>query len=101
MTHDPNSVLARSMDAIDTAHRRAMATFAVGWLATFAALVWFARMLGQSESLERALSAAVVAIVFAIFLGAYAVMLYVARMTKRILRAIDIAMTARPPGRED
>jgi len=96
MTNDPEVVLTSSLHAIDAARRRASATFAVGWFATFSALVWFTHVLRTSDDLERALSAAVVALVFAILLGAFSVMLYVARMTRRILRAIELAIV--PPG---
>ena len=98
MTQDPDFVLANSLDAIDSARRRASLTFAAMWTATFAALVWFSYVLRTSDSPKRALSAAVVALVFAILLGAASVMLYVARMTRRILRAIELAMvTSAPP----
>lgn len=95
MTHNDGSPLSRSLDAIDAAKRRAYATFGVFWLATFAALWWFSHILRTTDNLKTALSAAVVALVFAIFLAAFAVMLYITRMTKRLLRAIHLA--ASPP----
>lgn len=88
---DDESPLARSLDAIDAVRRRAYATFALFWIATFAALWWFSHVLRTTDSLEKALSAAVVALFFAIFLAAFAVMVYLTRMTKRILRAIHLA----------
>lgn len=91
MTHDAKSTLSRTLDAIDAARRRAYATFGVFWIATFAALWWFSHVIGTTDNLKTALSAAVVALVFTIFLAAFAVMIYVTRMTKRILRAIDLA----------
>ena len=86
-----DSPLRRSLDAIDAARRRAYATFAAGWVATAIAAFWFAHVLRTANDFKAALSAAVVALFFAIMMAAYAVMLYVARMTKRILRAIEIA----------
>jgi len=97
MTDDFGSPLKRSLDAIDSARRRAYLTFITIWVATFAALLWFTHVLRTGDNLERALSAAVVALGFAIFLAAAAVMLYVTRMTKSVLRAIDIATTPPPP----
>ena len=90
MTQDPNFVLDNSLRAIDAARRRAVATFAFGWIMTFGALLWFTHVLRTTDDLERVISAAVVALVFAIFLGAFTVVLYVTRMTRRILRAIEI-----------
>lgn len=98
MTHDAESPLSRSLDAIDTAKRRAYATFGVFWIATFAALWWFSHILRTTDNLKTALSAAVVALVFSIFLAAFAVMLYITRMTKRLLRAIHLAS---PPASRD
>ena len=95
MTHNVESTLSRSLDAIDAAKRRAYATFGIFWIATFAALWWFSHILHTTDNLKTALSAAVVALVFAIFLAAFAVMIYITRMTKRILRAVDLA--ASPP----
>ena len=94
MTHDAKPTLSSTLDAIDAAKRRAYATFGVFWLATFAALWWFSHTLGTTDNLKTALSAAVVALVFAIFLAAFAVMIYITRMTKRILRAIHLAAEA-------
>jgi len=95
MIDEAESPLGRALDAIDAARRRAMLTFAASWLATFAALIWFTHVLRTSESLKPALSAAVVALVFAIFLAAASVMLYISRMTKRVLRAIEVAIVSR------
>jgi uncharacterized membrane protein len=92
---DPDTVLSAALRGIDAARRRAFATFAVWWLATFGALLWFIRVMRTSDDLERLLAAAVVVLVLAIFVAAFAVMLYVARMTRRILRAIEVAIV--PP----
>jgi hypothetical protein len=99
MTHNVESTLSRSLNAIDAAKRRAYATFGVFWLATFAALWWFSHVLRTTDNLKTALSAAVVALVFTIFLAAFSVMIYITRMTKRILRAVHLA--ASPPSSAD
>lgn len=99
MTTDPETVLSGALRGIDAARRRAFATVAVWWLATFGALLWFIHILRTSDDLERLLAAAVVVLVLAIFVAAFAVMLYVARMTRRILRAIEAAIgPAETPG---
>ena len=87
MKQEPEFVLSRSLRAIDAARRRTFATFAVFWVATFGALLWFGHVLGASDDPKRALKAAVVALVFANFLAASSVILYVSRMARRILRA--------------
>lgn len=91
MTIEVESPLQRSLDSIDAARRRAYATFIVLWLATFAALLWFTHILRTSDDLKLALSAAVVALVFSNVMVAFAVVIHGTRMTKRILRAIDLA----------
>jgi succinate-acetate transporter protein len=91
MTHEIESPLRRSLDAIDAARRRVFATFGLFWIATFAALWWFSHVLRTTDNLKAALSAAVVALVLAIFLAAVVVALHVTRMTRKILRAIDLA----------
>jgi len=99
MNADHDTVLSDALRSIDAARRRAFLTVAAGWLATFGALAWFAYVLNTSDSLKRALAAAVVALVLAVSVAAFAVMRYVAQMTRRILRAIEAAMTPPPPPR--
>jgi hypothetical protein len=96
MINDTESLLAHSLDSIDGVKRRAYATFALSWIATFIALLWFTRVLNSKADIKEALSAAVVALVFAIFLGAFSVMFYVTRMTKRIIRAISLLAPPSP-----
>ena len=86
-----DSSLRHSLDAIDAARRKAYATFAVGWLATAIAAFWFAHVLRSTNDLKVALSAAVVVLFFAILCAGYMVILHVTRMTRRILRAVEIA----------
>ncbi len=98
MTQDPGSALSRSLNAIDSMRRRALATFVVFWLAAFASLLWLSHVTNTTNDIKRIIEAAVVALAMCIFLGAFSVMLYVARMTRRTLRAIEIAMTASARG---
>lgn len=100
MIDETESPLRRALDAIDAARRRATVTLAACWLATFGAVIWFMYVLRTNESLKPALSAAVVALVFAIFLAAASIMLYMSRMTKRVLRAIEVAIITRTAGDE-
>ena len=97
MTNDADTTLSRTLGAIDRVRRRTYATFAFFWILTFAALLWFTHVLRTTDNLKTALSAAVVALVFAIFLGAFAVMVHITRMTRRILRAIDLSAAEGPP----
>src|SRR5262249_59190171 len=97
MKTDPDAVLSDALRSIDAARRRAFATFAFWWVAALAAISWFVYVLHTSDSLKRALAAAVGALGLMIFVAAFAVMLYVARMTRRILRAIEATMAPPAP----
>src|SRR5262245_14989011 len=97
MKTDPDTVLSDDLSSIAAARRRASGTVAVGWLAAVGAVAWFAYVLNTSDSLKRALGAAVVALALVVSVSAFAVMRYVAQMTRRILRAIEAALA--PGGR--
>jgi hypothetical protein len=99
MKAETDTVLGDALRSIDAARRRAFLTVAVWWLATLGAMAWFAYILETSDNLERALAAAVVTLVLAISVAAFAVMSYVARMTRRILHAIEAVLERpAPPG---
>jgi len=96
MNAEPDSVLSNSLRSIDAARRMAIATVVLSWVTSLAALCSFVYILHTSHDLERALAAAVGALGTMIFVAAFAVMVYVARMTRRILRAIEVAITRGP-----
>lgn len=99
MKTEPDTILGDALRSVDAARRRAFVTVATGWLAALAAMAWFAYVLNVSDDLKRALAAAVVALVLVVSVSAFAVMRYVAQMTRRILRAIEAAIS--PGGSPD
>ena len=85
------TVLRASLDAIDGLRRRIMwaGYFAVGM--TFLAFGWLDHVARTSESTRSLLMAAVLAITCVIAWSTFALAIFITRMTKRILRAIDLA----------
>ena len=62
------------------------------WLLAFGAALWFSHVLRTSPDLKKALLAAVVTIVFLVFVSAAMVAMHLTRMTQRILLAIEMSM---------
>ena len=95
MSPETDTVLQKSLDAIDSMRRR---THAVGWLVvifTLGAYAHLAYVQRVSDNLERLLSASVLAVTCLIAWATFAIVLIVIRMTKRVLRAIDLALKGR------
>jgi len=97
MKTERDTVLSQALRSDDAARRRAFVTVAASWLAALGALVWFVYVLDTSDSPKRALAAAVVALALVTSVCAFAVMRYVAQMTRRILRAIEAALPPAGP----
>jgi hypothetical protein len=97
MSQELDTPLRKSLDSID-AFRRRIAI--VGWIvaaSTFGAFFWLSHVSQTSDNPKRVINAAVLAIAFLIAWSTFASVLCMIRMTKRILRAIEIA-TRLPKG---
>ena len=92
MSAETDTALRKSLDAIDSMRRR---IHGVGWLvvvSTLGAYAHLAYVERVSDDLERLLSASVLAVTCLIAWATFAIVLVVIRMTKRVLRAIDLAL---------
>jgi hypothetical protein len=91
MSGDAETVLTKSLKAIDGIRRRVLVG---GWLAvlvTLGAYVRFYYVLEGSAGVDQVVSTAVMALTCLIAWTTFTVILIVIRMTSRILRAIDLA----------
>ena len=88
---DNDNGLRSALDVIDRIRRRAVMTFWFGWILSFLTLLRFVYVLRTNDSIKAALSAAVAALVLVTIMSSFASMLFFARMTRRILRAIHLA----------
>ena len=61
---------------------------------TFAALFWLDRVARTSNDLDSVVMAAVLAITTVVGWSTFALAIFIGRMTKRVLRAIDLAVEA-------
>ena len=97
MSHADGSdaALRKSLDAIDGVRRRMLLG---GYLAvggTFGAFFWLDHVARTSANVKSVLMAAVLALTFVIAWSTFALAVFILRMTRRVLRAIEVAM--RPP----
>jgi hypothetical protein len=91
MSQETETALRKSLDAIDSFRRRITV---IGWLTaafTFGAYLWLAYVARTSNDLKRLLMTAVFALTCIIAWSTYALAVFLVRMTKRILRAIELA----------
>ena len=95
MTRNAEASLRESLDAIDGIRMR---IFSGGWLAVAATLAayWYLAYVQRTQSVERQLSAAVLALTCLIAWATFSISLVVLRMTKRIVRAIEVATRQSP-----
>ena len=101
MTRDSETVLRNSLDAVDRFRRRAIAAVAVLFVV---AVVGFASLMaipaaargGGSEGLVKIQFASAAVQMFWVTLCTVVVALYITRMTKTILRALEL-MSNEPP----
>lgn len=91
------SPLRRSLDVIDTMRRR---TQILGWIVVAVAIAAYARLawVQQTHDVERILNASVLALTTLIAWVSFAVILITTRMTRRILRAVELALGEPPRG---
>jgi hypothetical protein len=95
MAHETDTVLQRSLDAIDRMRRRVYTT---GWVIVVATLAMYARLAylhRTTDNLERLLGASVAALTFLIAWAAFAIVLSITRATKRILHAIELSVQSK------
>lgn len=88
-----SEVLRKSLDAIDGLRRRLMWTGFVSVGSTIAAFVWLDRIVASSGNINNVVMAAVLAVTCVIAWSTFALAIFMARLTKRVLRAIDLAAT--------
>jgi hypothetical protein len=87
---ESDAVLRKSLDAIDTLRRRVMWAGYLAVATTAGAFFWLDYIARTSDNLERLMMAAVFALTSVIVWSAFALAIFIVRMTKRILRAIDL-----------
>jgi len=94
MSHEsePDAVLRQSLDAIDSMRRRILWAGYVAVAGTFGAFYWLNHVARTSDNLKSALMAAVLALTCVIAWSTFALAVVIVRMTKRVLRAIDLAV---------
>ena len=85
------TVLRESLDAVDRVRRRIMLAGYVAVAGTFAAFFWLDRVARTSNDIENVVMAAVLAITTVVGWSTFALAIFIGRMTKRVLRAIDLA----------
>jgi hypothetical protein len=100
MSQDSETVLRNSLDAVDRFRRRAIATVAVLFVATVVGLASLmstsaARVGGNAGQTKVLFTSAASQMVF-VTLCTVVVAVYITRMTKTILRAIELMSNERP-----
>jgi hypothetical protein len=91
MSQSMESSLRSSLEVIDAMRRR---TQMLGWLVVAGALAAYGHLawVQRTHDVERILNASVLALTALIAWVSFAVILIMMRMTRRILRAVDLAM---------
>lgn len=99
MAVEPDTVLRRSLDAIDRFRRRILIS---GWVVVAATLIIYGRLAylhRATDNVERLLEMSVAALTFLIVWVAFVIILTIIRSTKSILRAIELSShRPAPPG---
>jgi hypothetical protein len=88
---DPEAVLRLSLDAIDGVRRRIMLAGYLAVAVTAGAFLWLDHVARTSANTKPLIMAAVFAVISVIAWSTFALAIFITRMTKRILRAIDVA----------
>lgn len=93
MSQDTESeiVLRKSLDAIDGLRRRLMWAGYVAVIGTVGAFFWLDHIARTSGNIKNVVMAAVLALTCVIAWSTFGLPIFMARMTKRVLRAIDLA----------
>jgi hypothetical protein len=85
--------LRRSLEAIDSIRQRMLLAGYTTVGGTFAAFLWLSYVASTSTNVKSVVMAAVLALTCLIAWSTFALSLFITRMTGRILRAIDFAVT--------
>ena len=80
-----NALTTDPLRSVERARERAYVSFIVLWVATVISLLWFAYIVRVDSSPTKALSAAVVSLVFTICMGAFGVMFFTAKMAWSVI----------------
>ena len=98
MSQDTESetVLRVSLDAIDGLRRRLMWAGLLAVAGTIGAFFWLDHIIQTSANVNNVVMAAVLALTCVIAWSTFALAIFMARMTRRVLRAVDLAS---PKGR--
>jgi hypothetical protein len=91
MREESEDILRRSLEAIDGVRRRIVWSGYLAVAVTFGSFLWLVHVARTSDNIKRLLMAAVLALTCVIAWSAFALAIFIVRMTKRILRAIDLA----------
>lgn len=96
MSEEQEIVLRKSLDAIDHIRRRIWLVGTVVVAGTLGAYFWLDHIARTSHSLEKLIMWAVLALTCAIAWSTFALAIFLARMTRTILRAIYLAWESGP-----
>ena len=88
---ESEAVLRKSLDAIDRIRRRVMWAGYLAVAGTVGAFVWLDHIARTTDSIKSLLMAAVLALTCVIAWSTFALAIFIVRMMKRILRAIELA----------
>ena len=86
-------LLRRSLESIENIRRRMLFAGYATVAGTFAAFLWLSYVASKSTSVRSVVMAAVLALTCLIAWSTFALSLFITRMTGRILRAINLAVT--------
>ena len=89
---ESENILRQSLSAIDRLRRRILLIGYLVVVGTGGAYLWLSHVARTSDNIKRLLMAAVLALTCVIAWSTFALAIFIVRMTKRILRAIDLAM---------
>jgi hypothetical protein len=97
MSEEQATVLRRSLDAVDHIRRRIFLAGLAVVAGTFGAYFWLDHIARTSDNLKQLIMASVLALTCVIAWSTFALAIFLARMTRTILRAIHLAGEGGPP----
>jgi hypothetical protein len=97
MSEEQEIVLRKSLDAVDHIRRRIWLVGLMVVAGTLGAYAWLDHIARTSHSLEKLILWAVLALTCAIAWSTFALAVFLARMTRTILRAIHLAAESSSP----
>lgn len=91
MSEDAAVVLTNALNEVDRVRKRQILVFVILFVAEFAGLVWLVIADKPQTDIRELLVGSVVILVWTAVYAAIAVSIHVTRMTKRVLKAIELA----------